>query len=54
MSMPTLKQWAESHEPVAVERIHKRLMRFAENTTDPATSLAANELLAMIQDAKGK
>ena len=51
MRMTTLKQWAETHGPTAVGRVVKRIERFAGNTTDPATSIAAEDLLKMIQEA---
>ena len=52
--MPTLKQWAESHEPGAVSRVVNRLERFATNTVDEATSAAANSLLEMLKQVEPK
>ena len=49
--MPTLKQWGESHGAPAVSRVVKRIERFAGNTSDSETSLAAQELVGMIKDA---
>lgn len=49
----SLKSWAQGHEPAAVSRVVKRLERFSGNTTDPSTSLAAEELVSMINEARG-
>lgn len=56
MPTTTIKQWAEGHGTPAVSRVAKRLARFANNSTDPDTSLAAGELVSMIEEAmpKGK
>ena len=50
----TLKQWADAHGAAPVSRVAKRIERFASNTTDPETSLAAQELIEMIQAALPK
>ena len=47
----TIKQWAEGHDRGAVLRVAKRLGRFAKNTQDPDTSLAAQDLVDMIENA---
>jgi len=46
----TLKEWAEGHGTAAA-RVAKRIERFANNTTDPDTSMAAGELLEMMAQA---
>lgn len=50
-SRSVLTDWAERHEPTAVARVIKRLGRFAGNTTDPATGLAAQELVDLIENS---
>ncbi|UOW93131.1 hypothetical protein SEA_NOSHOW_64 [Mycobacterium phage NoShow] len=50
----TIKQWVEGHGVGPVSRVVKRMERFAGNTTDPETSLAATELLEMIKSALPK
>lgn len=52
--MATLKQWAEAHGAGPVSRVAKRIERFAGNTQDPDTSLAAEELVKMITEAAPK
>lgn len=50
LQMTTLKQWADTHGPQPVTRIAGRLERFAGNTGDPETALAAAELCKMLRD----
>ena len=50
----TIKQWAEGHGAAPVGRLVKRMERFASNTVDPSTSLAAEELIQMIKAALPK
>ncbi|AZS06618.1 hypothetical protein SEA_JACOREN57_53 [Mycobacterium phage JacoRen57] len=45
-----IKQWADGHGAAAVSRVVKRIERFANNTTDPETSAAAKELIALIKE----
>ena len=52
--MITLKQWAEAHGPQPVTRIASRLERFAGNTGDPETALAAAELCKLLRDTLPK
>jgi len=52
MPATTLKQWAELHGPQPVSRIATRLERFAGNTGDPETALAAAELCKLLRDTK--
>ena len=50
MATTTLKQWAEAHGPTATGRVVKRIERFAGNTVDAGTALAAEELVQMIKE----
>ena len=50
----TLKQWADTHGPQPVSRISARLERFAGNTGDPETALAAAELCKLLRDTLPK
>ena len=50
-TMPTLKQWADAHGPQPVKRIAARMERFAGNTGDPETALAAAELCKLLRDS---
>ena len=50
----TLKQWSELHRPSAVSRVASRIERFAGNTGDPETALAAAELCKLIRDSLPK
>lgn len=50
----TLKQWSELHRPSAVSRVASRIERFAGNTGDPETALAAAELCKLIRDTLPK
>ena len=54
MPASTLKQWADTHGPQPVSRISARLERFAGNTGDPETALAAAELCKMLRDVNPK
>ena len=47
----TIKEWAKVHDPAALQRVAKRIKRFATNTQDPDTSLAAQDLVSMIENA---
>ena len=46
--MTTISEWVKAHDPKAVERISKRIKRYADNSTDPATSAAAEMLVDLI------
>lgn len=54
MPASTLKQWADTHGPQPVSRISARLERFAGNTGDPETALAAAELCKLLRDTLPK
>jgi hypothetical protein len=49
-----LKQWADNHGVAAVDRVVKRIQRFAGNTTDESTGAAANDLLQLIKNTNYK
>lgn len=51
MPKPPLQDFVERHPQSATNRLVKRIQRFAGNTTDPDTSLAAEELVKMFIDA---
>ena len=51
MASDSIKQWATGHDAAAVSRVAKRIARFAKNTQDPDTSLAAQDLVDMIENA---
>lgn len=50
-SDPTFRQWAETHPRAAVLRVVSRLDRFANNTSNEETSLAAQDLVAKLKEA---
>lgn len=52
-SDPTFKQWATTHPAAAVTRVIGRLDRFANNTSNEETSLAAQDLVAKLKEAAG-
>lgn len=52
--MPTLKQWAEGHGAAPVSRVVKRIERFATNTGDSDTAIAAQELVDMLKAVQPK
>ena len=54
MPASTLKQWADLHGSEPIKRIAARLERFAGNTGDPETALAAAELCKLLRDTLPK
>lgn len=50
--MTTLEEWVKAHGNGPVSRVVKRIERFSGNTTDPDTSLAADDLVKMIREAQ--
>lgn len=51
MNSSTFREWATTHPAPAVNRIVRRIERFAGNTADEETSLAAQDLVDKLKEA---